>query len=777
MAKSHKHSQTNSDIQLVAQSKNGQAAQTGTTMHIDEEKENAELLKLYRKLLRKAKPRLKEGDTKLIKKAFMFAADAHKDMRRKSGEPYIFHPVSVALIVAEEIGLGTTSIIAAFLHDVVEDTEYTLNDIEERFGATVANIIDGLTKMSATTQFTTSMQAENFRKMLLTISKDIRVVLIKIADRLHNMRTLNSMPRDKRLKVRSETAYIYAPLAHRLGLYSIKSELEDLGLKYSDPEAYSQIQLKVEESKPERDRFFKMFVKPIKNNIKLQGYDFDIKMRAKSNYSIYRKMQKQDIPFEQVYDYYAIRIILKGDISLEKEKSACWEVYSIVTDHYTPNTKRLRDWISVPRDNGYESLHITVMGPNGQWVEVQIRTERMDEVAEKGYAAHWRYKEVPKKGSKKKSTKNRIGLEHWLAKVRELLENQDLNAFEFLDDFRANLYQDEVYAFTPKGDLKKFPNGASVLDFAFEIHTEVGAKCLGAKVNGKLVPLNYQLQNGDQVEILTSNQPKANEGWLKYVVTSRARSKIKDYLKEDFKRLAALGKEVVLRKFKQMKIPFTDRHITKLSHFFNYKTESDFYYHVGNGDIDHTEIKKFKEHISNEKESKKLRPETAKEFKQEVKKIRKTSEDELVIGENMDSLEYGMAKCCSPIPGDNIFGFITVNSGIKIHRTSCPNAVSLLANYGHRVIKTRWASVHEEEFEADLIIEGTDRIGLVNDITRVISSQMKVNIKSINIGTNTGIFRGNISLSVHDIDELGQLILKLENIDGVIKVIRMEEKV
>ncbi|MGB0524607.1 MAG: RelA/SpoT family protein [Flammeovirgaceae bacterium] len=747
-------------------------------MHIDEEKENAELLKLYRKLLRKAKPRLKDGDTKLIKKAFVFAADAHKDMRRKSGEPYIFHPMTVALIVAEEIGLGTTSIIAAFLHDVVEDTEYTLEDIEERFGATVANIIDGLTKMSATTQFTTSIQAENFRKMLLTISQDIRVVLIKIADRLHNMRTLNSMPRDKRLKIRSETAYIYAPLAHRLGLYSIKSELEDLGLCYSDPEAYDEIRVKVEQGKPERDRFFKMFVKPIKASLKAEGYDFEIKMRAKSNYSIYRKMQKQDIPFEQVYDYFAIRIILKGNISLDKEKSACWEVYSMVTDHYTPNTNRLRDWISVPRDNGYESLHITVMGPNGQWVEVQIRTERMDEVAEKGYAAHWRYKETTSAKGKKKAKKKRVGLEHWLAKVRELLENNDLNAFEFLDDFRANLYQDEVYAFTPKGDLKKFPTGASVLDFAFEIHTEVGAKCLGAKVNGKLVPLNYKLQNGDQVEILTSNQPKANEGWLKYVVTSRARSKIKDYLKEDFKRLAALGKEVVMRKFKQMKIQFNERNVTKLTHFFNYKTESEFYYHIGNGDIDHTEIKRFKDQITSESQSSKLRPETAKEFKREVKKLRKsTSEDELVIGENMDSLEYSLAKCCSPIPGDNIFGFITVNSGIKIHRTSCPNAVSLLANYGHRVIKTRWASHQEEEFEADLIIEGTDRIGLVNDITKVISNQMKVNIKSINIGTNTGIFRGNIALSVHDSEELGRLIINIENIEGIIKVIRMEEKV
>jgi guanosine-3',5'-bis(diphosphate) 3'-pyrophosphohydrolase len=749
-------------------------------MQIDEEKENAELLKMYRRLLRKAKPVMKPGDSKQIKKAFMFAAHAHREQRRKSGEPYIYHPVQVAMIVTEEIGLDTTSIISAFLHDVVEDTEYTLKDIEDKFGITVANIIDGLTKMSASAKMNTSLQAENFRKMLLTISKDIRVVLIKIADRLHNMRTLESQPRDKQMKIRSETTYIYAPLAHRLGLYNIKSELEDLGLRYSDPESYFSIKKSIEESKPERNRFFRMFNRPLKMDLGKINLDFEIKMRAKSIYSIYQKMQKQEIPFEQVYDYFAIRIILKNEFAnLKAEKYACWSVFSAITDHYTSNTKRLRDWISVPRDNGYESLHITVMGPTGSWVEVQVRTQRMDEIAERGYAAHWKYKEKgARKAGRGKKHDSEVGLDSWISKIRSLLEKKETNAAEFLEDFKGELYQDEVYAFTPKGDLKKLPFGASVLDFAFDIHTEVGARCMAAKVNGKLVPLSHQITNGDQVEIITSKTIKANDGWLKFVVTSRAKTKIKEYLKEDHKRVASLGKETVQRKFKHMKIPFNDQTAQKIAQFFQFKTETDFYFDVGSGIFDHTEIKRFKDHLKDTDEAKKARPETAHEFKKAIKKVH-PEDDELIIGEDM-SMEHSFAKCCTPIPGDPVFGFTTIGKGIKIHRTTCPNAPSMLANYGHRVIKTRWnssKSKNKEEFEVDLLIEGVDRMGLVNDVTRVISNQMKVNIQTINISAENGIFKGRISLSVHDKDELESLLVNLRAIENVFRVTRQEDKV
>lgn len=756
-------------------------------MEINEEKENKELLKLYRKMLRHARPIMKEGDAPIIKKAFKFAVEAHKDMRRRSGEPYIYHPINVALIVINEIGLGTTAIVAALLHDVVEDTEYTLKDIERMFGKTVSNIIDGLTKMKATEkmQMDNSMQAENFKKMLLTISKDIRVVLIKIADRLHNMRTLGSMPRDKRMKIRSETSFIYAPLAHRLGLYGIKTELEDLGLKYSDPEAYLGIEKKIYESKPERTRFFRRFVAPIRQELKKKrkqyndNIEYIIKIRTKSVYSIYQKMQKQNIPFEQVYDFFAIRIIIRGDIP--DEKLACWEAYSIVTDNYTPNTKRLRDWVSMPRENAYESLHITVMGPNGQWVEVQIRTERMDEIAEKGFAAHWKYKESSKGSLKRKQAEQ--GLEAWVARVREMIERKDINnAIEFVDAFRANLYQDEVYVFTPKGDLKRFPNNASVLDFAFDVHTEVGLTCMGAKVNNRLVPLHYKLQNGDQIEILTNNGNliKANKDWLKYVVTSKARGKIREYLKEDRKRIALLGKEVVERKFKQMKLTFNDRNAIKIAHFFGQRTETDFYYQVGIGAIDHTNIKKFKDHLQRQEidSVKKVNVESVKEFKKNIKEIRTKDDDELVIGEDSDMLDYSLAQCCHPIAGDGIFGFITINNGIKIHRTTCPNSVSMLAHYGHRVIKARWSSENQQqEYDVNMIIEGTDRMGLMNDVTKIISSMMRVNIKSINISTDTGIFKGNIALSVHDRSEMAKLFEQLHSVDGVLKVIREEEKV
>lgn len=734
-------------------------------MEINIEKENQTLVRMYRALIQKAEPYIKEGDETIIRKAFKFAVNAHKDVRRRSGEPYIYHPVAVATIVVEEIGLGTTSIVAALLHDVVEDTDYTLQDIEERFGPKVARIIDGLTKITETTSKSESIQAENFRKMLLTISEDIRVVLVKLADRLHNMRTLSSMSLDKQLKIKSETEYIYAPLAHRLGLYNIKSELEDLSLRYSNRKVYNEISEKLEETEEQRKRFTKSFVKPLEKDLKKHNFEFRIKARTKSVTSIYKKMRKQGIPFEEVFDLFAIRIIF--DSPLPEEKSVCWRIYSIVTDHYTPNVKRLRDWISVPKANGYESLHTTVMGPDGHWVEVQIRSSRMDEIAEKGYAAHWKYKE----GSGKGGINKERGIEQWLNEVRDILEDDKSNAIEFLDDFRSNLFNKEVFVFTPNGDLRVFPHSATVLDFAFEIHTEVGAKCLGAKINGKLVPLNHELKNGDQVEILTANKSKANEDWLKFVKTSKARKKIKDYLREDKKQVASLGREVVERKFKQMKEPFNDKTVSQLREYFGLRTELDLYFKIGNGDIDHTEIKKFREMKEENQKSPKYVPEDAKEFKQKIRQIRKEG-DELVIGEDMDSVHYSIAPCCNPIAGDDIFGFITINSGIKIHRTDCPNAVSLMANYGYRIIKARWASQKDEEYDVLLYIEGTDRIGLVNDVTKMISTQLRVNIKAISIDTHSSIFKGHITLSVRDSREAEKMIAKLKEIDGIIRINR-----
>ncbi|GAA4827385.1 RelA/SpoT family protein [Algivirga pacifica] len=739
-------------------------------MKIDEAKEKRELIRRYRNLLQKAAPLLKEGDVKIIKKAFLFAVDAHKDMRRKSGEPFVYHPVAVATIATEEIGLGTTSIVAALLHDVVEDTDYTIEDISERFGEKVAQIVEGLTKISENSARGESIQAENFRKMLLTISEDIRVVLIKISDRLHNMRTLESMPKDKRLKIKSETEYIYAPLAHRLGLYNIKSELEDLSLKYSDRKTYDEIVHKLIESEPARVKFTQTFTEPIIRELNGLGVPYRIKSRTKSIRSIYNKMRKQDVPFEEVFDLFAIRIIF--DSPMTEEKAMCWQVYSVVTDYYRPNVSRLRDWVSMPKANGYESLHTTVMGPEGHWVEVQIRSERMDDVAEKGYAAHWKYKEQGKVHQRKAHEQ---GIEGWISAVREMLENDKESAIEFMDDFRSNLFSKEVFVFTPKGDLKVFPKGVTVLDFAFDIHTEVGAKCLGAKINGKLVPLNHELKNGNQVEILTSNKSKINEGWLQYVKTSKARSKIKSYLKEDKKRTAALGREIVQRKLKQLHLPMNDTTLKQLREFFDIRTDLDLFFKIGEGKIDHTEIKKFNEqHNENEKiRSEKLVPEDAKEFKKRIRKIRQDG-DELVIGEDMDNVHYSLAQCCNPIYGDDIFGFITINSGIKIHRTNCPNAVSMMANYGYRIIKARWANQQDEEFEIKLKLEGTDRVGLVNDVTRVISMQMKVNIRSISIDTESSIFKGVIGVSVMTTEVVDELIQNLMNIEGMVRVTRID---
>ncbi|MBY5952718.1 MULTISPECIES: RelA/SpoT family protein [Algoriphagus] len=738
-------------------------------IQVDIEEERKEILKRYRRLLRQAKPILKPGDAKIIKKAFNVSLEAHKDMRRKSGEPYIYHPLEVALVCVEEIGLGTTSIVAALLHDVVEDTYWELEDIEREFGHKVMTIIDGLTKIAGVFEYGSSQQAENFRKMLLTLSDDVRVILIKIADRLNNMRTLGSMPRHKQLKIASETMYLYAPLAHRLGLYAIKSELEDLYLKFTDTTTYKAIVHKINESKSYRNKFIRQFIQPIEEELNRQGFKFSIKGRPKSVYSIYNKMKKQNIPFEEVYDLFAVRIILESE--LENEKADCWQVYSIVTDFYRPNPDRLRDWISTPRSNGYESLHTTVMSNLGQWVEVQIRTSRMDEIAERGYAAHWKYKEKDAPG------KTTSGLDEWITQVRSMLESNEGNAIEFMDDFRGNLFQEEVFVFTPKGDLKVLAFGSTALDFAFEIHTEVGARCIGAKVNQKLVPITHKLKNGDQVEILTSNKQKPSEDWLNHVVTSRAKAKIKDALREEKKSAIVDGREIVQRKLKQMKMEFSSETVEKLRAYFELKTANDFYYKVGKGIIDPTTIKSFKDFRENQKLKHKAIQEKVRDestFTKEIKSLKGPDHDQLLIGEDMDVVDYILAKCCNPIPGDDVFGFVTVNEGIKIHRTSCPNALELLSNHGNRVIKARWTSQKEIAFLAGLHIVGTDRVGLINDVTKVISSELKVNMRSITVDSDAGIFEGTIKLYVHSTEHLETLVKNLKEVEGIIKVTRFD---
>lgn len=737
-------------------------------MVVDVVEEKREIIGRYRRLLRKAKPVLKDGDAKLIKRAFTIAMEAHKDMRRKSGEPYIFHPLSVAEICVEEIGLGTTSIVAALLHDVVEDTDIQLVDLERTFGKKIAHIVDGLTKIRGVFEYGTSAQAENFRKMLFTLSEDVRVILIKLADRLHNMRTLDSMPRNKQLRVSSETIYLYAPLAHRLGLNAIKTELEDLYLRFTDKQSFDDITNKINETRASRNRFIKLFVQPIKDELDKLKVDYEIKSRPKSIFSIYTKMRKQNIPFEEVYDLFAIRVII--DSPIEQEKSYCWQVYSIVTDYYTPNPDRLRDWISTPKGNGYESLHTTVMAKNGQWVEVQIRTKRMDEIAEKGYAAHWKYKD--------NAAKYESNLEKWLVRVRETLEKQDLTALEFVDDFRGNLFNEEIFVFTPKGELKNLPKGATALDFAFEIHTDIGAKCIGAKVNQKLVPINHILKNGDQIEILTSAKQKPNEDWLRIVMSPKAKAKIKDLLKEDRRKVAEEGKEILSRKLRNLKVDHSQQLNEKLREYFKVSSQLELLFKIGKGIITTADLKKFIEYkpAAPLKNFPNLDAPDIKTIEQEIKS-KGRHEDTLLIGEDMDVVEYKLAKCCTPIPGDEVFGFVTVSEGIKIHRTTCPNAAELLANHGNRVIKAKWTSQHEVSFLTGIKVIGTDRVGLINDVSKVISEELKVNMSSLSFKTDHGIFNGEIMLYVNDTRHLEMLIQKLEKVEGVVQASRFDSRV
>jgi guanosine-3',5'-bis(diphosphate) 3'-pyrophosphohydrolase len=731
---------------------------------IDLEAEKNEILKRYRALLRACKSTLQKGDKKMIRKAFEMALESHKDMRRKSGEPYIYHPIAVAQIAADEIGLGPTSIVCALLHDVVEDTDVTLDEIEREFGKKVALIIDGLTKISGVFDTNSSLQAENFRKMLLTLADDVRVILIKLADRLHNMRTMEFMPRDKQLKLSSETVYLYAPLAHRLGLYAIKSELEDLSMKYMERETYQFIKNKLNEKKTEREKFIRDFIEPLKKVLESQGLHGDVFGRPKSIHSIWNKMKKKAIPFEEVYDLFAIRIIL--DSAPENEKAECWKAYSIVTDLYRPNPDRLRDWISSPKANGYESLHTTVMGPKGQWVEVQIRTKRMNEIAEKGFAAHWKYKES--------STDS--GLDQWVQKVRDMLKNPESNALDFLDDFKMNLFSDEIFIFTPKGALIQLPQGATALDFAFEIHTDVGATCIGAKVNHKLVPLGYKLQNGDQVEVITSSKQTPKEDWLNIVVTAKAKAKIKSALKEEKRKVADEGKEILERKMKSLKITYNSDNLHKLSYYFKLSSTQDLFFNVAKGIIDMKDLKEYQasEKVIENKPQDKIENDQVQSL---LRNIKTKDSDILLIGEDMQKIDYKLANCCNPIPGDDVFGFITVSDGIKIHRTNCPNAAKLMANYGYRIVKARWTNQQELAFLTGLRITGIDDVGLINKLTTVISNDFKINIRSITVDSDNGIFEGSIMVYVNDTEHLENLIKRLKMVKGITAVTRFDSAI
>lgn len=732
---------------------------------VNEEAEKKEILRQYRALLRVLKTKMKPGDKILLRTAFEMAAEAHKTMRRKSGEPYILHPLAVAKICVEEIGLGIRSTICALLHDTVEDTDVTLNDINREFGPEITRIVDGLTKISSVMDANTSQQAENFKKILLTLTDDPRVILIKLADRLHNMRTMDSMKREKQLKVSSETVYVYAPLAHRMGLYTIKTEMEDLAMKYMEPDTYRYIAQKLQETKRERTRYINDFIRPLKSTLERPGFNFEIYGRPKSIHSIWNKIKKKGVSFEEVYDLFAIRIIV--DSPPEKEKEDCWKVYSIITDAYNPSPERLRDWLSNPKSNGYEALHTTVMGPQGKWVEVQIRTKRMNEIAEKGLAAHWKYKEGANDESR---------FDKWFHQIREALSNQESNSLDFLQDFKTSFLTEEIYVYTPKGDVKMLPVGATALDFAFSVHTAVGSRCIGAKVNHKLVPISHRLRSGDQIEIITSAKQKPNTEWLNFVVTSKAKTKIKDTLKEEKRSIAENGKYILQRKLEGMHAVMNQTNLEELASYYKLNSSLDLLYEIAIKKIDLKELKDFTVHgdkLMPPKPVKIIEEKPVVEHSQKSAAAKKDAEL-IIFGESSDKIMYTLANCCKPIPGDDVFGFISTGEGLKIHRTTCPNATRLMANYGHRVVKTKWAKNKEISFLTGIKIVGLDDVGVIHKITNLISGEMKVNISAMTIEAKDGIFHGNVKVFVHDKDELDDLVEQLLKLPGIERVDRYD---
>ncbi len=731
--------------------------------NLNDEEEKKLILREYRSLLKALKIKLKPGDKDLVRTAFEMAAEAHKTMRRKSGEPYILHPIAVAKICVEEIGLGVRSTICALLHDTVEDTDITLDDIKREFGSEITRIVDGLTKIANVIDVNASQQAENFKKILLTLTDDPRVILIKLADRLHNMRTMDSMKREKQLKISSETVYVYAPLAHRMGLYTMKTELEDLAMKYMEPDVYKDIARKLAETKKERSRFINEFIKPIKDKIDKADLNAEIYGRPKSIHSIWNKIKKKGVEFEEVYDLFAIRIIL--DSTPEKEKEDCWKVYSMITDEYNPSPERLRDWLSNPKSNGYEALHTTVMGPQGRWVEVQIRTKRMNEIAEKGLAAHWKYKEG-------KDDESRF--DKWFQQIREVISNQETDSIDFLQDFKTSFLAEEIYVYTPKGDVKMLPVGSTALDFAFSIHSAIGVKTIGAKVNHKLVPISHKLHSGDQVEIITSNKQKASEDWLGFVVTSKAKGRIRDALKEEKRKVSDEGKYAVQRKLEGMGASFNQANIDELVQWYKLSSNVDLFYQVAVKNLDLKDLKDFK--VSGDRieapKPVKLQPEKP-DYVPSLTAGKKDAEL-VIFGESSDKIVYNLANCCKPIPGDDVFGFVTTGKGLTIHRTNCPNATKLLSNYGHRVVKTKWAKNKEISFLTGVKIVGLDDVGVVNKITMLISGELKINIAALTIEAKEGLFEGNIKLYVHDKEELDVLVQSLLALPGIESVERYD---
>jgi len=716
----------------------------------------------FQDLLNSIEYKTEEADNQLITRAFQLAKDAHKGVHRKSGEPYITHPISVAQIVATEIGLGPTSIATALMHDVVEDSDYTLEDIENMFNPNIARLIDGLTKISGVVSMESSMQLENYRKMLLTISDDVRVILIKLADRLHNMRTMQGMPAHKQLKIASETLFIYAPLAHRLGLFRIKTELEDISLKYTEPEMFEDLSNKMEELVNRDFEYLNKFTRTVSGDLKKAGLKFEVKKRTKSIFSIRRKMRNQQVTFEEVYDKYAIRIIL--DSKLANEKSDCWKAYSVVTENYSPNPNRLRDWISSPKSNGYESLHSTVMGPEGHWVEVQIRTKRMDDIAENGFAAHWKYKE-DSSGSNQ--------LDSWLRRIREFLDNPDNDSEDFIDSFKMNLFSSEIFVFTPRGEMVTLPKGATALDFAFDVHSEVGAHCLGTKVNGKLVPLSSPLKSGDQIEVLTSMKQEPKEDWLSFVKTGKAKQRIRQSLKKEKQLITGQGQTTLERKLKVLKLKATHSNIQKLVNYFGLKNPDELFYKVGLGVIDNKKLREYARDTAGLVNYFKRRIVKSSYAKQKPLSKEAKKDLMLVFGTDEHDMEYTLAKCCNPVPGDRVFGFVTTAEGLKVHRDDCPNAVLLQSRFANRTLKAKWIDKKGTFATINLLIEGMDRMGLVNDVTKVISSELSLNIKAISFAVDDGLFTGQVTIEVADKVALTDTITNIKQLEGISTVSRV----
>ncbi len=732
--------------------------------------EKKQIQKAYNKLRRSIAKSLTAEDKINLETAYKLAVEAHSSQRRKSGEPYVLHPIEVARICYEEIGLGPTAVICAILHDVVEDTPVTIEEIEETFGKKIRIIVDGLTKLDGLYNVE-SPQAENFKKVLSTLVEDVRVVLIKMADRIHNLRTIGSMPRHKQLKIAAETSFIYAPLAHRLGLYKLKTEFQDIILKINEPENYATIEKQLVDSKRERQRYINEFVRPLKPKFDEQEVEYRITGRVKSISSISNKLKKKKVPLNEIYDIFAVRVIL--DVPADKEKSVCWQVYSDITDVYKPIPERLKDWVTTPKSNGYESLHTTVIGPKGRFVEVQIRTERMDEIAEKGFAAHWKYKDV-------KSNDNVY--DQWLDGIRDLLDTSSNTALEFINDFKTNLFSEEIYAFTPKGDMRILPKGATALDFAFDIHTDIGYKATAIKVNNKLVPMGYKLSNGDQVSVITGKNQKPNENWLKMVVTGKARAKIRSSMKEERKKKGELGMETLQRKLKNMKADF-DINIDMLVKDFGFISRADLYYGIFLEQVNLQELKSYDviggKLIAKKKEEPpevKISEKDAVEL--EIKRPRKTDGQQKIHinGEPADMYKYSLSTCCNPVQGDDIFAYLSLNAGMKIHRTNCPNATNMLANYGYRVMKAEWAGESAANFVVDLVVTGVDSgPGVIQKITEQISSFLGLNIRSFSIEGDEGYFEGKVGLFVANKNQLNQAVHSLQQLEGVSSVTRVDK--